>query len=592
MKIKSVKRGNIFTQVESVKTSLSRHNLSYPTRFDCEMGDIIPFYVQDVCPGVNMMSKAYFFGRMMPTISPIMQDIDLEVRYFFVPNRLLWDNFEDYILRVGDHIHPMISLDSDTIHNVPYIVDLISNVGNEALTSSSGMHDFELGIDALPYRAYYLIYNEYFRDENVQSELDIDKDKDGFAGMAIDDIASAGIMKCDWRKDYFTSALPWTQRGGMSQFVGDVFLKPNTKLPQLVRDVNGNIITGSKNAAQETDGLVGVLFDNLSPGAIKHNHELVGQGELSYRSVDVTSNADSVEVSEKSLALLDPNGTYAVSFGINELRMANAVQRFLERSALAGNRYTEYIMGMFGVHCSDSRLQRPEYLGGGSVPFTISEVMQNEQAQLDSSGDPYEGSTPQGNLAGIGRVGGTFGFNKPMFFPEFGWVIGVAYLRPHAMYMNGVNRRHIVGVKGINNSEGEVATLENYEIYFNPFFEHIGEQAVFGIELYADSQVQDDFGAALAGRSGWDKTIFGYQSHDAHRKFRNGEIHGEFRSSLKYWTLAREFNNVPQLNDSFLKCDPSDRIFSVEDDSNHFIFEVYNKVDAVLPMSAYGTPRL
>lgn len=568
----SAPRGSIFESVENIKVPQSRHDLSYTNHLSCEMGYIYPFYVEETSPGQIMNCKAGIFGRMMPMVSPIMQDINVEMRYFYVPYRLIWENFEDYATGVGEHDWPGMVWDgADLGFQVGTLADYL---GIDVENLNHGTY-YKAIVDAMPFRAYAKIWNEFFRDQNLQEEFDVCEDKDGVEGFAGDEIS---LMKCAWRKDYFTSALPWTQRGKMAQFVGDVFLKPNSSYPRFLDD----------NLTPPRSNLQKGLSTNKE-GKFIGNDELTGYPVIGNNLVDILSGLPIANNVEDLNFRIDPNGTLAVAFDLQSLRMANAVQKFFERSARVGNRYCEYILGMYGVNVGDYKLQRPIYLGGGVMPWNILEVMQNEQAQLDSFGDPYDGSTPQGNLAGIGKINGVFGMNKPFYCPEDGLIMGLMYIRPKANYVSGTRKQMIVGVQ---DSKENNIFKDRFERLYNPYFEHLGEEAVFTYELASTAAAIDAYGAHLAGADSLNIAVFGYQSRYAYRKYRGNEVHGDFRTSLLYWHLGRKYTTAPELNASFVECNPSTRIFAVEEGTNHFLFDVYNKVDAVLPMSQYSIPAL
>ena len=574
-KINNAPRVNIFESVKNINVPQSVANLSYVNRLTCKMGYIYPHWYEDCVPSDVINAQAGIFARMMPTIAPIMQNIDLELRYFFVPYRILWENFEKYITGDDTVLHPYTYLYPE--EELPELFDLFGAQDAEMFSQ-----DYVLALNELPLRAYYKIWNEYFRDENIQNEV-FNKVTDG--NMIPWD--EAILMKCDWRKDYFTSALPWTQRGNMAQFVGDVFMKKSGENYPLIKYLSNNswtLIHNSNDGNQQTNGLTDINREFL---------QYSSNGEFARQNIKVSADADQVTYSAFAKVRFDPNETLAVAFGINELRMANAVQRFLERSALVGNRYSEYILGMFGVKCADGRLQRPEYLGGGRVSLQVFEVLQNEQAQLLSDGTPIDGTTPQGNLAGIGKISGYLGMNKNYFVPEYGICIGLMFIRPKASYMHGIRKYMTIGV--LTNDGKNIDPLvfkTRLEQYYNPFFSHLGEEEIHRIELLSNPESVNQYGDFLTRRTTDNASIFGFNSRDAFRKVRMDEIHGDFKTTLKYWHLSRDFQIPPELNGEFLTCNPGERIFAVEDDSNKFLIDVYNKVLCKRPMPAYGTPML
>lgn len=516
-------KGNIFSEVLNIATPQARFDLSYYSKLTCNHGQLIPFLCQEIVPGDKFNVATLALVRLQALIAPAMQDIDIEMRYFYVPNRLIHDNFENFM--AGDtatgqvtatHPYYQVNNSNKAAFGIGSLADylgyyLVDLQGNETQK-----------INVLPFRAYNLIWNEYFRDESIQSESPISK-ADGN-----DSTTQNKILPVALKKDYFTSALPFAQKGYSSQASGVV------------------ILNNKNNAIQKV----------VSP-----------PGSPNPQNLQITRDANSdyfltgANISSPGNALIDPNGTLTTIMQINELRRANAVQRFLERSAVGGNRYSEWLLSHFGVHCSDSRLQRPEYLGGGRCPVVMSEI-----AQTAPPTDPNT-QTPLGTLAGKASGSPLMSFRKPFFFPEYGWLIGVMYIRPKATYCQGLHKKW--------------TRFDRFD-YYLPEFAYLGEQEVKKSEIYND--VHD----------GLNNDTFGYQSRYAEYKFNSNELHGQFRSTLQYWTMPRIFANRPALNGDFLKAENMPyNIFAVTAaNTDHYLIELYNKIDAVRPMPRLAVARL
>ena len=499
---------SIFSKVSRSKiVSNTFKDLSYSNKYDAQVGFLYPVEVEEIVPGDIFFAGHGAMIRSQPMVTPVYHNFNYNVRYFFVPNRLVWDNFESFITDqekgkkdpglVEPHVHPYLA--SKDYCN--YLHDLmgVSPLDGENDITQLTMADFvaaDLPIDALPFRAYNLIWNEYFKDENTMDDIPISK-TDGA------DNDTYGLLRASWKKDYFTSALPFAQRGDPVQFIGNVYLDPDAS------GVNASIyqaITGKGEAAWAADNTpvantLGLATD--SQGVTKMKVRKTAPSGSDY----------------SGFANIDPNGTMKTAIPFSAIRRASALQRFLERSALGGNRYAELLLAHFGVRSSDQSLQRPQYLGGGVVPINVSPVEQTSGTTETS---------PQGNLAGKGVGVGSIYFNKPTLFTEHGWLIGLAFIRPDADYCNGIRRQLI--------------KRDRFD-YFWPDFQNIGEQEVYNYELFASSDGGDNM------------SPFGYQSRYAHYKWHGNEVHGEFRKSLRSWVAPREFRELPTLSKDFIACD-------------------------------------
>lgn len=519
---------SIFNRIRLIKPKRNVIDLSHEVKLSCNFGQLIPFMCLDVVPGDTFQNQTEMLIRVAPMLAPLMHRVNVYTHFFFVPNRLIWDNWEEFITGGEDG-------QSNIVHPYTVFTNSVDKEGSLAdyfnyptPVGSSGQYS----ADVLPLRAYELIWNEYYRDQNLQEAIEINK------GDGQDLTTSHDIKYRCWEKDYFTSALPWTQRGG------EVILPLGTEA-----DVVYNRIPG------QMQKLIG---SNGTP--VAYNGDLrVNDGNLETQ----------VQGAGSDIVDLDPNGTLkadlseASAVTINELRRASRLQQWLERNAVGGARYIEQIFAHFGVKSSDSRLQRPEFLGGGKQPVMISEVLQTSQT---TSG---EDASPLAQMAGHGvSVGSSNQFKK--FFEEHGWVIGILSIMPRTGYQQGLPRRY--------------RRFDKFDYYF-PEFAHLGEQPVYNYELYG------------ANGNGTDMdTVFGYQSRYAEYRYVPSTSHGQFKTTLNYWHLNRVFNNKPVLNEEFVSCDPKksdlNRIFAVEDVDDHFYVQLYNKLSALRPMPKEVTPTL
>lgn len=532
----------MFNSVLFRKPKRNVFNLSHEVKLTGKFGELIPFMCTDVVPGDTFQVNSQSLIRAASMLSPIMHRVNVYTHFFFVPNRLLWNNWENFITGGEDGnaepVFPTINLTQ------PFLFprSLADYLGITTAINDDGSIGTTLSVSALPFRAYALIWNEYYRDQNLQPELNISKE-DG-----PDTTTPKRLLIRCWEKDYFTSALPWTQRGGEASVpLGDraeVYLKgvEGGQVPsQLLR-----------------------LTGGTQPPA----------GDLKVASVSNVNSAMHVAPDSGGIIQrvnLDPHGSMYADLStaepvtINELRRAVALQRWLENNARGGSRYIEQIFAHFGVKSSDARLQRPEFLGGGKTPLNISEVLQTSESTAES---------PLADMAGHGiALGNTNKFKK--YFEEHGYVFGIMSIMPRTNYMQGVPRHF--------------TKFDRFDYYF-PEFAHLGEQPVYNSELYVPSAVTN---APLGEASG----TFGYQSRYCEYKYIPSTIHGEFRTSLDFWHLARKFKNQPTLNSGFVECDSDaeelGRIFPVTvGEDSQFYVQIYNDVKAVRPMPKHVIPGL
>lgn len=540
---------NLFNSVKVNRPKSNKFDLSHERKFSMQMGNLVPVMCQEVVPGDKFQHQTQIFMRLAPMLAPIMHRVNVYTHFFFVPNRLVFNDWEEFITGGVDGrqlpVFPTIPLNSVT---APYLTlgslaDYLSLPVQElkSIITSSGA---TVGnVNALPFRAYQLIFNEYYRDQNLMPELEFSRDSDTDSDIQ----TLMTLRKRCWEKDYFTSALPWSQRGAdvLLPLHGSAGVKftPNgqsSKVFQPSGAVFPGLASGStSNIKVDLDGGVGSV--------------------LQLRTDDI--NAIPSVISQYPIgAAIDNSGQLAVDLAgatqttINDFRRSMKLQLWLERNARAGSRYIEQIASHFGVRSSDARLQRPEYLGGGKSPVVISEVLQTSAT---------DDTTPQGNMAGHGiSVGLTHGFRR--FFEEHGFVIGIMSVLPRTAYQQGIPR--------------VMNKVDKYDYYF-PEFAHLGEQAIRNDELYPTSSPATN------------AATFGYTPRYAEYKYIPSSVHGDFKDTLQFWHMGRKFAGLPGLNAEFVTSDPTQDIFAVTDPSVDKLYvQIFNNLIARRLMPKFGTP--
>ena len=492
-----------YRRVQNLSPRRSVFNLSYEKKLTCDMGQLIPVMCDEVVPGDIFKIGSQAVIRFQPLVAPVLHEINMYVHYFFVPYRLLWDQWEDYITggTQGDNtsVLPRWTPTPTTGNAVNSLWDYLGFPTGISPTGALPM-DF-------PRRAYNTVYNEYYRDETLQTEVAL---------------TNEAILHRNWEKDYFTSSLPWQQRGisPALPIVGTTHaIWADSAFIQST--MAGNIAVQSASA------------DNRFYGASTPQHLANMRNAFNNNTVDLSS---------------------ASSFDIADLRTAFQIQKWMERNARAGVRYTEFLRAHFGVSPRDDRLQRPEYIGGSKSPVIISEVLQTSST---------DATTPQGNLAGHG-ISVNDAYCGSYHADEFGLILGIMSIMPKPAYQQGIDRQWLHRTR--------------YDFYF-PEFANLSEQAIERAELYASAVEAEN------------TTIFGYQGRYDELRVKRNMIVGEMRTTYAYWHLGRQFASAPLLNSSFIECTPSKRIFAVQNVPG-LIVSFANLIKAIRPIPIMAEPGL
>ena len=510
-----------FSLVPRADIQRSTFNRSHGVKTAFNSGYLVPILVDEVLPGDTFRLRSTLFCRMTTPLKPVLDNLYLDTFYFYVPNRLIWANFKKFM---GEQANPGDSISylaptmqspasGDTVGSLSDYFG-IPTVGQVAATK-------KLTYCSLWHRAYNLIWNEWFRDENLQNSVTVD------TGDGPDAHGSYVLLRRGKRKDYFTSCLPWTQKNA----AGAVTIPLGTSAR-----VNVDIATGS-----------GVdVYTTNSGGSYRHL-DASGTNLVLSGTTGSAANAMYADLSTATAAT------------INSLRQAFQLQRMYERDARGGTRYTEIVRSHFGVVSPDARLQRPEYLGGSSVPIAVTPIPQTSVA----------GATPQANLAGV-AVGTSHngGFFKS--FTEHGVIVGLVNVRADLNYQQGLFK---------------MFSRSTRADFYWPALSHLGEQAVLNREIYAT----DDTAAQ-------DTQVFGYQEKDAEYRYKPSLITGILRSTaastLDIWHLAQKFTSLPALNSTFIQeTPPISRIAAVPSEPE-FYLDVFHDYKCARPMPTYSVPGM
>ena len=569
-------RGHRFSDAPAMYMKRTKFDRSHVYKTTFNSGKLIPVFVDEVLPGDTTRMSVNYFARLATPIKPIMDNIYLDWFFFFVPNRLVWEHWQNFCFE-----------QEDPDDRTDYVIPTFTAAGNSENAYIGSLWDYFglpvntsgnlSGINALPFRGVYLIWNEWFRDENLQKSVKIQK---GDANEVLDSsrssdqpswVFSSGTtifagLACPprgKRHDYFTSAFPWTQKGpgvsiGLAGTASIIDPSPAT----------GYLLHSTSNQLAAVSAYAG---DASSSGG---RRKASGSGSISFnRGADSNwsnvggfagNTGDNITLSAQSAGTYLGNDSYvdldtSSIFTINSLRTAFQMQKFYERLARGGSRYTEVLRSFFGVVSPDARLQRPEFLGSFTKMVNVNPI-----AQTSATND----TSPQGNLSAYGVTAAKFhGFTKS--FVEHGYIIGFVCARADLTYQQGVNKMWLRSTV--------------YDFYW-PTFAHLGEQAIELREIYAQGSEADT-------------TVFGYQERYAEYRYKPSQITGKFRSSvvggtLDKWHLSQFFKTAPTLNEEFIvEHPPIERIVAVPSEPE-FLLDIGFRYITVRPMPMFGTPGL
>lgn len=569
-------RGHRFSDAPAMYMRRTKFDRSHVYKTTFNSGKLIPVFVDEVLPGDTTRMSINYFARLATPIKPIMDNIYLDWFFFFVPNRLVWEHWQNFCFEQAD---PDDSTD--------YVIPTVTATGNSDNAYIGSLWDYFglpvntsgniSGISALPFRGVYLIWNEWFRDENLQNSVKIQK---GDANEVLDSARAAeqpfwvftsgtsifpgfACPPRGKRHDYFTSALPWTQKGpGVSVGLAGTasIIDPTPTTGYLLHSDSNELAAisayggdaSSSGGRRESSGTNVITFNRNGNSDWSVIGGFAGDSD---RTVTMTAKHADTYLASDSYVDLDTSSI----FTINSLRTAFQMQKFYERLARGGSRYTEVLRSFFGVVSPDARLQRPEFLGSFTKMVNVNPI-----AQTSATDD----TSPQGNLSAYGVTAAKFhGFTKS--FVEHGYIIGFVCARADLTYQQGINKMWLRSTV--------------YDFYW-PTFAHLGEQAIELREIYAQGNEADT-------------TVFGYQERYAEYRYKPSQITGKFRSSvvngsLDKWHLSQFFNNAPTLNEEFIvENPPIDRIIAVPSEPE-FLLDIGFRYTTVRPMPMFGTPGL
>ncbi|QXP07843.1 MAG: major capsid protein [Arizlama microvirus] len=501
----------IFKMVENNRPKRSMFNLSYEKKFSCDMGQLIPVMCDEVIPGDVISLGSSMIIRFQPLVAPVLHEVDVYVHSFFVPYRLLWEDWESFITGgpLGTDAPTLPRWDPSTNNEVA-LGSLWDYLGFPILAAAPSAATLSLPMD-FPRRAYAFIFNEYYRDETLQAEVDYDP---------IDPLIPIEVPYVrNWEKDYFTSSLLWQQRGVSPAFP----------------------ISGSSSAVFPAASFNNGAYD-LPIGVLSTaDNRLITAGAQGALNLETIFNNNTVSLSS------------ANPIDIADIRLGFQIQRWLERNARSGARYTSFLKAHFGVSPTDERLDRPEYIGGMKAPVLFSEVLQTSET----------GTTPQGNLAGHGlSVSAVHQSNYRV--QEFGLIMSIMSIMPKPSYQQGINRQWLRQTK-----------LD----FFFPEFAHLSEQEIKQGEIYWTDDEADN------------QIPFGFCGAYDEMRVKQSMVCGDFRTVYDYWHIGRQFGSAPVLDEAFIQCIPRKDIFAAPSEPGCLV-QYGNIIKALRPMPIIAEPGM
>lgn len=557
-----------------IQRSVFDRSATYKTSFNAS--ELIPFYIDEVLPGDTFDITTAKVVRSQTLLTPVMDDMYLDTYYFFVPNRLVWEHWREFC---GENTQGPWA--PATSYRIPKISAPTGGFQVGSLADYFGLPvnvewsaNDPLAPSALPFRAYSLICNEFFRDENLSDPLFTptgDANQTGSNGTDyVNDVANGGKpFKVAKYHDYFTSCLPAPQKGAAVTIPIDINgyapvytsqemnVFPNQNifpmvfgaLPALKPTISDGKLSDTSATQKTADGSFYIGSSNVNGGTIQST------------AINDTESANARMLTYPQNLYADVTGDFATGVNINELRLAFAYQRYLESMARNGSRYTELLLGLFGVRSPDARLQRPEYLGGNRISVNVAEITNQAQSQQDFLGD-----------LGAKSVTNDLNHDFVKSFTEHGYIIGVMAVRYDHSYAQGIQR---------------FWTRTEFTDFYNPKFANLGEVPVYKAEIYADSTTMAD------------KSVFGYQEIWADYRYKPNVVTSEMRpgvtNSLAFWHLADNYTQAPTLSDSWIResVDNVDRVLAVSHSvANQFWADIYVQNRCTRPMPMYSVPGM